>query len=176
MENTFIFSEIGDEISIDLLEQVWDRHYSKNPFKIGHNTSCILEPHFDTNDVKNMIDTSVKILNENGLKVSEQKKLNIELHNYYTNGPTVESDFERHCDDDAPIDVPCVTIIYYLEKSPTLIGGNLLVYPNKNDDNETICEVKTGTMIMLHGTTDHEIEPIEGTGSRRCIVIQVSRA
>jgi hypothetical protein len=75
---------------------------------------------------------------------------------------------------------------YYLQKDSTIIGGDLLIYPNAqleynipipNTDITTCHRVNVcaNTMLLLRGDLAHEVEHMNGIGLRRCIVVQMYR-
>lgn len=177
------FSHIPPEVDTELLERIWNKCYNQSESAlVGHHQTEVFiasRPWSQDTELQKMVDISKEILNRSGFQVLDEldprDDIHIEFHNYYSDGQKIQSNFYRHCDDEGWIS-ECVTLIYYLEKSPTLDGGNLFLYPNKDDTNPIICEIQTGKMLMIHGSVYHEIENLTGTGNRRCIVIQLRRS
>ena len=55
----------------------------------------------------------------------------VEFHRYNIDGSHIP-DFRKHCDDHGGVSCNVNTIIYYLQKDPTVSGGNLIIYDKYN--------------------------------------------
>lgn len=101
------------------------------------------------------------------------KKYYIELFRYNCIGSNNELDYlDYHIDDYAVMQYKVNTVIFYLAKSDTLIGGDLLI-----DINNTITKipVHAGMCLLFEGDVMHKPEPCNGSGIRDCIVVHLAR-
>lgn len=80
--------------------------------------------------------------------------------------------FDLHEDDYASTGYEVNTIVFYLNKTPSLIGGNVLV--NINDKYTTI-PIHSGMALTFQGNLLHMPTPCSGEGSRESIVFQIAR-
>ena len=98
----------------------------------------------------------------------------IEFHRYHLSGTkVVESKLCRHIDDKAGCIAKVNTFIYYVKKSESIIGGDLLLYPEDTKENKI--HIKTGTFLLMRGDIEHEVTPLTGKGERKCIIVQIPR-
>lgn len=77
-----------------------------------------------------------------------------------------------HKDDYAILDYKVNTIIFYITKSNTLNGGNLLININNK---KNIIPIEANMGLAFHGDLIHKPQPCSGLGLRECIVIQLAR-
>lgn len=148
----------------------------------------MLERASQTESYSKIVDYSYQLLNSNGFSVAEidYDDLVVECHEYNINGPH-QPEFTMHTDDYGAIhDARVHTVIYYLQKDPTITGGDVLIYPNAQLDHNvpventdlTTChrfEVNAGIMILMRGDLAHAVEEMGGTGIRRSVVVQIRR-
>lgn len=80
--------------------------------------------------------------------------------------------FDLHDDDYTTTGYQVNTIVFYLNKSPTFIGGNMLVNINNKD---TTIPIQGGMAIIFEGSLLHMPTPCYGEGSRESIVFQIAR-
>ena len=80
----------------------------------------------------------------------------IEFHDYTVNGREVQSEFVKHIDDYSALSCNVNTIIFCLEKSDGIIGGDLIVYEGETVY-PSIIKIKSNMMIVMSGTLEHEI-------------------
>lgn len=76
----------------------------------------------------------------------------------------------RHMDDNAAVMFKVETCIFYTEKSPTIKGGDLLLFNNDTLSHRII--INTGDIVLLGGDIVHQVEQVSGKGIRNCIVVQ----
>jgi hypothetical protein len=62
-----------------------------------------------------------------------------------------------------------VTCIYYLEKDNTIEGGDLEFKKYK------IIKVESNMLVIFNGNLTHRVTLMNGTGIRKCVVIQFKR-
>ena len=148
----------------------------------------------DSNEIyDNILTFSKMILEKNGYKCMDIDLGGMydplfEIHNInLTDDEYIENAFTRHMDDYGGVSCKVNTMIYYLEKSPTLDGGNLVIYKNDKDnygmrsdksshsDDGIELEIKPNTYLLLRGDVEHSITPCTGSGNRTCVVIQIAR-
>jgi hypothetical protein len=82
------------------------------------------------------------------------------------------SEFDIHEDDNAVIDYTVNTVVFYLHKSPGVIGGNLLVEISRK---RTTIPIFSGTAVAFRGDMYHMPTPCLGEGLRDTIVVQLER-
>jgi len=122
---------------------------------------------------------TTKLLREFGFECKSREEYTeyeflIEFHRYNLSGTKiVESQLCRHIDDESGVSTKVNTFIYYVEKSESIIGGDLIVYPE--DIKEKKIDIKKGTFLLMRGDIEHEITPLSGKGERKCIVVQIPR-
>jgi hypothetical protein len=177
-------SYVHDKIPTDILTELWN-FYKKESIK--YNGDFIISSFFPRNtknkDIENLLIKSKIIMENHGLKFkcTENELINsedcwgvdylIEFHNYKINSK-YEPKFGRHHDDYGGLNANVNTIIYYLEKEETIIGGNLFVY---DEYTKKIIIIKSGDMVIMRGDIEHEIENMDGNGERKSIVVQIQR-
>jgi hypothetical protein len=97
----------------------------------------------------------------------------IEFHKYNLfEKEILESNLCRHIDDETGLRAKVNTFIYYIEKTETIDGGDLIMFLEKGDEK---IKIKSNTFLMMRGDIEHEITPLSGTGVRTCIVVQIPR-
>lgn len=181
MSRKHIVNEIPSDI-IELLESLYTKTWTKEHLKKReYEFVRRIDP---CEDLNKLLEISRKLLNENGFNVLNSC-WHAESHQYVVDSPT-EAEFETHQDDFGVNNYKVNTIIYYLQKDPTIIGGNFIVYPNvtasdlgfgfiESQQTKIITPVKSGTMILLKGNLAHRGQEMDGKGLRRSIVIQIRR-
>lgn len=184
--NTYVFVDTPPEI-----QKFVDDIHKKNLDSVGirfENNFCKTQfcPTYNKDDIfpgmHTLLEISCKLLNANGFytikNFDHTGKLNmlIELHEYNkeNNTPDYETPFAKHCDDYGAVDTKVNTIIYYIEKSEELEGGNIKIFKDENNIDSTL-KVESSKMLMMRGDVMHEITPLKGRGIRRSIVVQIER-
>jgi hypothetical protein len=183
----WLHKEIPVEI-LETLELLYSETITKGLIDDPEDSTWILA-HANENEYhRSIANYSHQLLNSHGFYVKELDHDNviIECHEYRINGPH-QPEFTMHTDDYGAIyDGRVNTILYYLQKDSTIIGGDLLIYPNAqleynipipNTDITTCHRVNVcaNTMLLLRGDLAHEVEHMNGIGLRRCIVVQMYR-
>lgn len=136
----------------------------------------------NTQEIMKLLEISHKLLNDNGFstvndfKFSNKLNVIIEFHNYNipTNNNCYNSQFIKHCDDHGAVNANVNTIIYYVEKSSSLDGGDLTIFKDENNIDTTL-NIQSDKMLMIRGDVFHEITPLKGHGVRKSIVVQIER-
>jgi hypothetical protein len=127
-------------------------------------------------DAQKIVDISLRYLDIHGFQCEEVGRKNwyLELQRYkcVENDKTPLDFISLHKDDGSTTDYNVNTIVFYLEKSEKIIGGDLLV---KINDKETIIPVMSGMAIAFRGNLLHTPIPCLGEGFRKTIVFQVER-
>ncbi len=113
------------------------------------------------------IQNTVKIVSNNNFRINPSKYY-IEFHKYIVNGKT-KPFFDFHEDDYGVVSFNTVTCIYYLEKDNTIEGGDLEFKKHK------IINIKSNMLVIFSGNLTHRVTLMNGTGIRKCIVIQFKR-
>lgn len=183
MSRKHIVSEIPPDL-IELLESLYtktwtEEHLNKGEYEyVRRIDQC--------EDLNKLVEISRKLLNENGF-IALNSDWHSESHRYAVENSPIEPEFETHLDDFGAIHYKVNTIIYYLQKDSTIVGGNFIIYPNvissdllfggfiELQQTKIITPVKTGTMILLKGNLAHRAEEMDGKGLRRSIVVQIRR-
>jgi hypothetical protein len=97
----------------------------------------------------------------------------IEFHKYALSGKkVVVSQLCTHIDDETGCNAKVNTFIYYIEKTETIDGGDLIMYSDKGDEK---IKIKSDSFLMMRGDIEHGITPLFGVGVRTCIVVQIPR-
>lgn len=162
------------EQSIPIAEQIWNTHHHLIKMNRGWKTFNI------TNTVdSSIVETSVMVAKNAGFHVDGHIH-HIEMHLAVADGDgvEVESGFSWHSDDHTVFRDRMVTVLFYLQKDPTIQGGNLLWIPDYREDPEqrhNIFKVTTGSMVVMSGKLIHYPEPISGFGIRRLITVFLRR-
>ena len=177
---------IQEKIPSEILPQLWNLYEKES--QNYHNdfiVSTYFPQYIKNNDIQDLLIKSKRIMDMYGFKFkcSEQELLDsekpsnidylVEFHLYKING-LLRSSFGRHSDDQAAVSTNVNTIIFYLEKDKTVDGGNLIVY-DRDSGEKKMLEIKSGTMVILKGDVEHEIEEMDGKGERKSIVVQIQR-
>lgn len=118
------------------------------------------------NMLDNLIKNSKKVLLDNNFKIVPEQ-FYIEFQRYNVQGKTTSS-FSWHIDDDGPTRYNVCTLIYYLHKSETIIGGNLQF-------KQFGVLVKPDMAIMFDGNVLHKPDEMDGFGQRDLIVVMFRR-
>jgi len=121
--------------------------------------------------------TYLKQLIQNTQNIASSHNFNIdpnnyyvEFHKYFVNGKTIPfTDF--HEDDYGAVSYNTVTCIYYLIKNDTIEGGDLEF---KNKD-KGIIKIDPNMLVIFNGNLVHRVTKMNGSGIRKCIVIQFRR-
>lgn len=154
-----------------IINEFWNSNFAGDINKIGHKIQSIRYVDSIGNPkCIDIVNIAVDLLKAHNMDVDpdvDVDEVNIELHNYYTNGSEIYSQFVEHCDNDAH-KIPVNTCIFYLRKDATISGGNLIIH-------NSILNIKSNTYALMTGELIHEIEPITGVGNRQCIVIQIPK-
>lgn len=129
---------------------------------------------FDLDTYKKIIDKTCEILDSNKLKNYNLDKSFIEFHHYSTDSNKEECEtFDWHKDDNIIIRGSKVyTIVFYLNKSLDITGGNLQF---KLDDKIHEHKVKTKDIIAFPGDIEHYVTPLGGNGIRDSIIVFIER-
>lgn len=102
------------------------------------------------------------------------KKCHVEYHVYHNNNPDtiVESSFGIHCDNRGGVNYDVHTCIIYFENTFES-GGELWI----TDEKSKINKIKPipDMIVLMDGSVAHEITPVKGCGTRRCVVIQIQQ-
>lgn len=132
--------------------------------------------HLDASN-KDILDICLRYLKQYRYQNQEITTRNwfLELHEYncLSTDPNPLSEFDLHSDDGATTDFNVNTIVFYLEKSENISGGDLLVEINKK---QTIIPVLPGMVITFRGDLLHVPTPCSGSGIRKSIVFQIERS
>ena len=122
-------------------------------------------------DIRYVLKKASKMLEKNGFKIDD-KCFHLDFHCYNLEDKTCQSQLMWHKDDYGATNYPVNTMIIYLRKDPTIIGGNLLFEEMKH-----IKEIKVSSnmIIMMHGQVTHKPQEMSGIGCRDSIVIQFKR-
>jgi len=80
--------------------------------------------------------------------------------------------FGYHKDDKSTTDYKVNTIIFYLEKNDTIVGGDLKV---KINNKENCIPIEKRKAICFKGDLLHTPTEVSGEGVRDCIVVQIHR-
>jgi hypothetical protein len=93
----------------------------------------------------------------------------VEIHNYNVNGKC-KFVFGKHEDDYGGVDFCVNTVIYYLTKSDTIHGGDLVI-------GQEIINVRPlkdyYKVVCFAGDVTHDVTPMKGVGQRLSIVVQL---
>lgn len=165
-----------------IVENVLTGLHSDN-IKIGHNSEQVV--YHDT-DIKNIeqlqivLDASARLLTSEGFRI-DSKYWFIESHIDCVNTQKVSSPFSWHQDDYGGWSEKRVnTVLWYVRKDETLMGGNLLWTDQRGNvdwivgpQNAHRLMVENGMIVMMRGDLWHCPEEIEGgTGIRKLLVVQ----
>lgn len=131
----------------------------------------------NSNDkTKPIIDIASKYFNRYGYQNEDISHNNyyIELIRYkcIVSDPIPLDVLGLHEDDGATTKYKVNTMIFYLEKSENIKGGDLLVQINNKN---TIIPIKKGMAIAFRGNLLHVPTKCLGEGIRECIVFQIER-
>lgn len=118
--------------------------------------------------ITHLLNNAKSLLANNGMDADCTYGL-VERHSYNVKGKASPI-FDEHCDDHGGIDCAVSTVIYYLRKDPTIIGGDLLI--------EGIlinCTPPDGAIrvVCLAGNVLHQVTQMSGKGNRECVVVQL---
>lgn len=117
-------------------------------------------------DLKNLIENTKKIMNEYSYNIN-YLRFYVEFHKYNING-CHHSEFDWHEDDYGPVNYNVCTMIYYLYKDDTIVGGNLEFKGQE-------IEIKGNQVILFNGNIQHRATLMNGKGVRKSIVIMFER-
>ena len=137
-------------------------HFFRNDYFYGDNNEEI---------IYSIADIASNELELYGFKHDKTKwymdiiKYNLNNSNGKSNG--IGSGLDWHCENDNYDNL--ITILFYLRKDETLIGGDLL-YKDKNDNIKKII-IKSGLMVIMDGNLMHLPEYCSGTGIRSTIIV-----
>lgn len=124
----------------------------------------------NNNNIYNMldklIDNSRRILLENNFNIDPHQYY-IEFQRYNVHGKT-KNNFDWHNDDKGAVLYNVCTLIYYVTKSDTIIGGNLQF-------KKFGILVKPKIAVMFNGDIAHKPDEMDGEGQRDLIVIMFRR-
>jgi len=165
------------QIPAELIPYLWNIYMKK--YKSTNNTFTNIRfapPLRFDNDIQELLKKSKYIMEMYGYKFDpnidpDDVDWLVEFHHYKIN-QYYESEFARHCDDQAGVSTNVNTILFYLTKDKTIKGGDLIVDDCGIDKK---LEIKSGDMIIMSGNLEHEIEPMDGNGERISIVVQIQR-
>ena len=104
----------------------------------------------------------------------------LELHTYILkNAEKKLGNLGIHTDDETGVNYKTVTLIWYLNKSHDISGGNIFFYNNENEFKFPIFEhgddEQTYKCLIFTGDIEHSPEKLSGTGVRKSIVFQFKR-
>ena len=131
-------------------------YYNKNPDKL------IIEP---------IIKKTEKILDMFNKKNFDSSKYYIEFQQRNCGfEKKSKRTFDWHEDDYGAVNFKVYTVIYYLRKDTTIIGGDLeYIFEGKN----YLQEIKNGQVLCFDGNLKHRPEICSGMGCRDSIVVFV---
>ena len=114
-----------------------------------------------------IIELASLILNENNIKYFKNE-WDIDIIQYNLSGEIdVDSTLALHKEDDNGYNM--VSVLFYLRKDNTLIGGNL-IYIDKDKNKQTII-INNETTIIMDGRVYHQPELCSGCGYRQTIIV-----
>lgn len=140
-------------------------------------------------EVPNIVEMASTLLSSNGFKINKSKML-IEFHCYKPDLELIKTPFTMHCDDHAGVNFAVETIIFYLKKDDSILGGNLIYMKKTGTQRRKISfglikyekvfdtfvqeklEINEGDCLMMGGDIRHVPEDVSGEGMRKSIVIQ----
>ena len=121
-----------------------------------------------------ILNKALDILETNGINDINKKYNYMEFHK--RNGGFVKKDYGKwfiwHEDDGGAVPWNCYTVIFYLRKDHTLVGGDLEF---KIKDKVDTVPIKSGTILQFKGDIQHCPQPTTGFGCRDIIVVFVKR-
>lgn len=170
-----------DAVELSALYEYFYTHYNPKPHKrknaVDYNRVSIKNHSLSKNIYKDtVICIALKYLDMFGFKTAVMHEHNylIEVCRYscVTTDTKQLSEFDMHEDDGAIIDYTVNTVVFYLHKSPTIIGGDLLVEVNKKS---TTIPIFSGAAVAFKGDLTHMPTPCFGEGLRDTIVVQLER-
>lgn len=132
---------------------------------------------------ENIISLAYNLLTDAKFDVYPNKGV-IEFHEYAPkkSAPVVYSPLTIHCDDNGAISYPVETCIFYLQRDPSILGGNLDVWdyePNwllscfRTPEPTQEILIESGLVLLMRGDVYHRPQDVRGTGIRRSIVVQL---
>jgi hypothetical protein len=155
------------KIAPDILESLND-FYETN---IIHNKNKKDILNIKCNLTEKMNEICINLFQKYFMNVNPKKYL-VECWNYKCNHKKLKSFLAEHEDDFGGINCKVNTIIFYLRKDPTIIGGDLKV---NIKGNVNIIPIVEGDIIIMKGNILHQPTTLEGFGQRNCIVVQMER-
>ena len=121
-----------------------------------------------------ILNKAFEILKENDISDINKKCYYMEFHK--RNSGFVKKDYGKwfiwHEDDKSAVPWNCYTVIFYLRKDKTLIGGDL---EYKIKDKIHTVPIKSGTILQFKGDIRHCPQPTSGSGCRDIIVVFIKR-
>ncbi len=127
--------------------------------------------------LRSLLTESVHHLESHGFHV-DPSSWTIDMHQYNLQGQPMDTPLGWHKDDINGKDVH--TLILYLRKDSSLMGGNLLVRNNSDKDSEITeddwsIKVSPSWIVLMGGQVNHKPQDLSGHGIRNSLVFQFAR-
>lgn len=130
------------------------------------------------NKIDPILKKGINILTRLGITDFDPKYFSMEFHQRNCGFDSKKHElFVWHQDDYGPTNYKVYTVLFYLRKDKTIVGGDL-EYKITNSINETINykhQVKAGDILSFKGDLWHMPEPTSGFGCRDIIVLCIKR-
>jgi hypothetical protein len=179
-QNPKLLSGFIDSDTNNKFISIFDTFCSKN---ISNDKVCqqfIFSNKEEVNyELKEILNEAYYYLSSNGFNIDKTNGL-IEFWKYSCDGKKVTSNLDMHEDDYGGLPYCVETCIFYLQKDPNIIGGNLLYQEviNKwgfglfSNIVQKKLEIQNNMVALLGGNLYHRPQSINGKGTRKCIVVQ----
>jgi len=155
-----------------------------NEYCIGEKSLVTKKFEFDNQnntEFKDIINKAYEFFNSNGFNVDKNNGM-VEFWKYTSTGEKVNVSLSIHEDDCGALPYKVETCIFYLQKSDSLKGGELLYIINKKNNflglfsyystEKKLLNVYDRMVVLLNGNLNHCPKSIIGKGTRKCIVVQ----
>lgn len=170
--NYFVFETLDYEILCEIFHKVLPKRDTKITEFVYKNTYSIRN--IEKCYISKILEIAEKYFERYGYGYNNRNNnyfIELSRYNCIKNDKPLRI-FEYHKDDKSTTDCIVNTIIFYLKKNDSILGGDLKV---KINNRETCIPIEEKRAICFKGDLLHTPTEVYGEGVRECIVVHIER-